>query len=232
MSSKVGKVYKIVCNITDEVYIGSTCSTMNTRMTAHRGDARRGLKGACMSSKIINRGDYNVNVIEEFPYENDIHTRWRERHYYDTIENINKVPPIRSPEEKRKVQSDANKARRQCPLFRKAEKERLAKYNIDNAEYLAEKNKKYRTENAEQIRITKAKHYQANTETVKNNVREYYQNNIEKVATSNHERYDKSKRDGKHDSAPCGCGGSYTYSTKNRHEKTVKHLKWVANSLA
>ena len=231
MSSVIGKVYKIVCNITDEVYIGSTCQTMRNRMNSHRGDARRGYKNVCMSSIIINRGDYKVDVLEEFPYENENQRRWRERHYYDMIENINKTPPIRSAEEKRKYQSDVNKARRLCPIFCKAEKERMRILRINNVEKLAAQGKKYREDNAEQIRITKARHYQANAETVKSNVREYYQNNIEKVATYNHERYEKAKKDGKHVGVSCGCGGSYNMTTKTRHCRTLKHTKWIEDGM-
>jgi len=234
--SSVGKVYKIVCNITKEVYIGSTGTKMSDRMTAHRSDARRAVYGGCKSMDIINRGNYDVVILEEFPYQDDTHKRWRERHYYDTIENVNKCPPIRTEEEKRQLNIERCRARgqkkRQDPEHVKREKERTAKYREENVEYLAEQAKNYRINNAEQVRVTKANHYQANKEKVKNDVEKYRQNNAEKVAAGCRRRYEKAKSEGKHDSIPCGCGGSYTLSYKKCHETTTKHTNWVADSLA
>jgi hypothetical protein len=35
-----GKIYKIVCKITGDVYFGSTIQSLNTRMREHRRDAK------------------------------------------------------------------------------------------------------------------------------------------------------------------------------------------------
>ena len=52
-----GKIYKIVCNITGEIYIGSTIKTLNDRLTINKND-----KG-CMSIEIINRGEKKKKKI-------------------------------------------------------------------------------------------------------------------------------------------------------------------------
>ena len=36
-----GKIYKIVCNKTGLVYIGSTCKTLETRLKGHMNDCKR-----------------------------------------------------------------------------------------------------------------------------------------------------------------------------------------------
>ena len=54
-----GKIYKIVCNITNEVYIGSTIERLEERLSIHKTAKRKN----CMSRNIINRGDYKIELI-------------------------------------------------------------------------------------------------------------------------------------------------------------------------
>ena len=56
-----GKIYKIVCNITGEVYIGSTKNTLEYRLQRHKMDK------TCISRNIINRGDYEMKLIKNYP---------------------------------------------------------------------------------------------------------------------------------------------------------------------
>ena len=75
-------IYEIVCNITGERYIGSTKQKLNKRMTSHRDKKR---KCKCSSKQIINRGDYQVNILEEGDFNKDE----REQYYMDSLPNIN-----------------------------------------------------------------------------------------------------------------------------------------------
>ena len=59
---QLGKIYKIVCRITGEVYVGSTCeTTLARRLAAHRNhckDYYEKSRGSYVSSfNIILRGD-------------------------------------------------------------------------------------------------------------------------------------------------------------------------------
>jgi len=68
---QLGKIYKIVCNITDECYIGSTCqSTLAQRLSKHVSSSKlyKLLKGKkCRSHSIIERGNYNIYLVESYP---------------------------------------------------------------------------------------------------------------------------------------------------------------------
>ncbi len=49
-----GKIYKIVCNTTGLVYIGSTCEpTLARRLAGHRGAYNAFLKGKCKKSSSL-----------------------------------------------------------------------------------------------------------------------------------------------------------------------------------
>ena len=59
-----GKIYKIECNVTRKVYIGSTCEpTLARRLTKHVTDYKRYLKGTSRyisSFKILENDDVSM----------------------------------------------------------------------------------------------------------------------------------------------------------------------------
>ena len=68
---KQGKIYKIECNVTGLIYIGSTCKKkLSGRMTNHRYDYKKYLKGKkkyLSSFKVMENKDYVIILIEDFP---------------------------------------------------------------------------------------------------------------------------------------------------------------------
>lgn len=86
----LGKVYKIVCNVSGEIYIGSTTQpTLAMRLATHKQQTN-----TCKSKQIIARGDYSIILIENFPCNNRDELHSRERHYIDTNCCINKKKPL------------------------------------------------------------------------------------------------------------------------------------------
>jgi hypothetical protein len=81
---QIGKIYKIVCNITDECYIGSTCEpTLAMRLSKHVACYKRWKSGNCgkvTCYDIIDRGDYKILLIECFPCNNKDELNSREGH--------------------------------------------------------------------------------------------------------------------------------------------------------
>ena len=88
-----GKIYKIVCNESGEVYIGSTVQNLNRRLNAHRYTH-------CSARQIINRGNYEIILLEEYPCNSDLEMRMREQYWLDEIQNINKYRAYISEEER------------------------------------------------------------------------------------------------------------------------------------
>lgn len=90
----VGKIYEIRCNITGERYIGQTMEpTLARRLAGHRSMYNRYLAGAtggCSSFQIIDRGDYQILLLEEIPNSpsRDL-LRARERWWIDNTECVN-----------------------------------------------------------------------------------------------------------------------------------------------
>jgi len=67
------KIYKIVCNTTGQIYIGSTYLTLEERLKKHEQNYRLYMRGKWMygsSNEIIKNGNYNIELIKNFPCKN------------------------------------------------------------------------------------------------------------------------------------------------------------------
>lgn len=101
-----GKIYKIHCNITNEIYIGSTIYTLETRLRGHL------CFKDCLSKNIIDRGDYEIILIKDYPCNNKQELLWEERRHLENNICINKRLPIITEEEhkqNKKIYRDNNK---------------------------------------------------------------------------------------------------------------------------
>ena len=87
-------IYEIVCNETNERYIGSTFEpTLSRRLTVHKADLKRSNKRCCRSAQIIGRGNYYINLLETVDTKQRDVLRMKEREWYDKLPNINKNRP-------------------------------------------------------------------------------------------------------------------------------------------
>ena len=62
-----GKIYKIVCNQSNKVYIGSTTLTLHKRLINHKSDSKSTTRRKCKSTEIIINNDYYIELIEDYP---------------------------------------------------------------------------------------------------------------------------------------------------------------------
>lgn len=85
------KIYKIIDNTNDNVYIGITKQKLYQRLNNHKQDFKRG--SALMSREIIKNGDYKIELIEETDDKS------RERYWIENTECINVVVPGRTRKE-------------------------------------------------------------------------------------------------------------------------------------
>ncbi len=127
-----GKIYKIVCNITNEIYIGSTYRKLNDRLLVHKTTP------TCSSREIINRGNYEILLIENYACNNRYELEQRERYYIENNVCINQVIPTRTSKEYYEVNR------------KKILKEKQT-YYINNKQELQKKHKIYRQNNKEAI---------------------------------------------------------------------------------
>jgi hypothetical protein len=90
----LGKIYKIVCNITGETYIGSTCQkSLSLRLSSHKS-----IDNKTYSRQIIERDNFSIVLLEDYPCQTRDQLRARERHWIDSTVCINKNKPLTDAE--------------------------------------------------------------------------------------------------------------------------------------
>jgi len=104
--SKQGLIYEIVCNETNERYIGSTFEpTVARRIAKHREKINN-----CSSSQIIDRNNYRYGLLETVNVNSRDELRMKEREHFDKLDCINKNKPILlSGEAKERVKAKKDK---------------------------------------------------------------------------------------------------------------------------
>ena len=100
-----GKIYKIVCNETGEVYYGSTIRKyISDRIAHHRCEKK------CESKHIINRNNYYYELVEVYSCNNVYELETRERWYIENNNCINNRIPTRTMKEWYEDNTGYNKA--------------------------------------------------------------------------------------------------------------------------
>lgn len=133
------KIYKICDNSNTNIYIGSTCQSLNKRMAEHRAKYKAYLSGKydfVKSFDILKNGDYSIILIENVENcTNKEQLLRRERHYIETLDCVNKVIPGRTIKE---YYIDIKETKKQ--------------YYNDNKELIKEKIKEYQKANKKTIK--------------------------------------------------------------------------------
>ena len=95
---QLGKIYKIVCHVTGKVYVGSTREpTLSKMIGAHRSVCKSyyetNKRSCCASFQIILRGEYYIDLDDNFLCNSNDELFKNEGEWYNNIECINKIRP-------------------------------------------------------------------------------------------------------------------------------------------
>ena len=97
------KIYSIKCNKTNKEYIGSTISDLKKRLREHKSDYKsykKNKKNYISSFSIIENGDYNIMLLEEYQNcKNNFEKREREAFYILKNKCENKNIPNRTKQQ-------------------------------------------------------------------------------------------------------------------------------------
>ena len=108
------KIYKIQCNETGETYYGSTVQALSKRKSVHKDRAKHPSLGLT-STPIINRGNWNMCLVESYPCKSKEELFARERHYIETCPCVNKIINNRDIAEKKERKAARDQAYREGP---------------------------------------------------------------------------------------------------------------------
>ena len=129
MDYQNGRIYKIISDETNKIYIGSTTQPLSKRLSVHKAHYKQYLEGRyhkVSSFDLISLGPVQIILIEACPCNSKEELEARERHYINENKNIvvNKVHPTRTVKE----------------------------YYLENKEDKLKYQKEYRQENKEKIK--------------------------------------------------------------------------------
>ncbi len=105
------KIYKIVNNVNDECYVGSTTQTLNERFRGHIRDYRQYMKEGGSKITSINLFEEHgvdncrIELIENFPVQTRQELFARERVWIEKLNTVNIVIPTQTKEEYNKKYS-------------------------------------------------------------------------------------------------------------------------------
>jgi group I intron endonuclease len=104
-----GKIYKLVNNMTNDIYVGSTCSLLCERIAQHRIDSKKEKKKNILLYKFIfdNGGwaNFTIVLIELYNCNSKIELFQRERYWYDQLKpSLNAKKPYTTNNEKQEYQ--------------------------------------------------------------------------------------------------------------------------------
>ena len=102
MDYQNGKIYRIVCEETQRVYIGSTSSTLVKRLSTHKSKIKSGVNH-CAWKDFINP---KIFLIEDYPCDRKEQLLMRERYHMENTECVNLNRPIRTDTERKEQKKE------------------------------------------------------------------------------------------------------------------------------
>jgi hypothetical protein len=145
-----GKIYKLVSNKTNKIYIGSCCVPLRQRLYEHKKKFKSFVKNGKSSttSKELFKLDDKIEIIliEDYPCQSKNELERRERFYIENMICVNKRLPARSRDErveyeKRYQANHKDEIAENKKQYYSDHKEEIAEYQADHKDEIAERKK-------------------------------------------------------------------------------------------
>ena len=139
-----GKIYSVRNIIDDDVYIGSTCSSLSQRMVKHRSGSKKVKMRLYDKMQEIGVDNFYIELVEEHPCDNIEQLRRREGELIRQMGTLN----------------NRIDGRTQSEYYQDNREEKL-KYMADNREYFLQKHREYNELHREELRAKDNARYEA-----------------------------------------------------------------------
>jgi hypothetical protein len=217
-----GKIYKITSANTDKIYIGSTIRTLKQRLQGHLKSYNQWLNkmllGKITSFDIIEMNNYEIELIEEYKCKNKKELETKERYYIELYKDIvvNKKIPTRT--QKEYVEDNKDKIKQYHDQYNIDNQDKIKQYRIDNKDKIKQYHDQYNIDNQDKIKQYRIDNKDKIEKYTKEHHKQYYKDNIDII---------KQKKQTK---INCVCGSEIQKGDKAKHEKTKKHIEYIAKT--
>jgi len=174
-----GKIYKIVSDLTDMIYIGSTVQPLYKR---HHSHIRNFKRKQCKSTELIKLGETRIELIEDYPCERKEQLNAREGYYIRLYKDI--CVNVRIEGRTKQEYIEDNKVK-----IAEIQKQ----YHESHKEKIAEREKQYREANKQKIAEKSKQYYEANKEKIAEREKQYKEANKEKITEQRKKYYEAKK---------------------------------------
>jgi len=156
-----GKIYKLICDKTDKIYIGSTVQSLKQRLGLHKS------KKTCTSKQLLELGEVKIELIENYSCNTKKELETKERYYIEKYKDIvvNKCIPTRTDKE----------------YYDEVDSQRKKEKYDNNKEYYKQKSKKNYEANKDIISEKDKKYYKENKDIISEKMKQYYQKNKDEI---------------------------------------------------
>ena len=103
-----GKIYKIIDNTNDKIYIGSTVQTLQGRLRGHKSLCK---KKDINSKLILKNNNFSIELIENFPCNTKRELEIREQYFIDKLDCVNTKRAYMTKEDRLKMNRICDKKR-------------------------------------------------------------------------------------------------------------------------
>lgn len=172
-----GKIYKLVNNVDDNIYIGSTCSPLHQRLSKHKHSSKvHPYRNVYKHINEVGWENTQIILIEKYPCNDIDELLQRERYWIDKHKpKLNVVLPKRSNaeyyEDNKERFIEHNKQYREKTKDEKAKYDKI--YYENNKEKKTELSRKYYNENKHEIKETNKIYRENNKDIINQKKREY-----------------------------------------------------------
>jgi group I intron endonuclease len=160
MSEVKGKIYKLINDLNDKIYIGSsTYQYLSTRLRCHKNSSKNetGRRDSKLYKYIREKGieHFQIELIEEYTCETKQQLCEREQYWIEQLKpELNMFRAIANPNYEQECR-DKNERCERSKAFYHSHKEEILKqnklYREKNKDEISKRRKKYRDENKEEI---------------------------------------------------------------------------------
>lgn len=209
---KTGRIYKIIHNQSNIIYIGSTYNELRKRWSEHKKDFKKYLDNKKSEVSIYpyfkqyGIENFKIILIKEYQVVDKKHLYSKEQLWISKLKSINKNKTFNI---KRLYQQNYH--------FHNKEKRGIYKkeYVKLNKEKIKEFQTNYSLNNKEKIKIKNNNYYKNNKDKILKQCKNYYELNKEKISDANKKKY------------ICECGIESRVDSKARHERSKKHQNYL-----
>ena len=225
-----GKIYKLVNDVNNKIYVGSTTTTLARRKCWHKSKGTM-MPGVKIIFDDIGWDQLKIVLVESFPCNTNDELRQRERFWYDELKpDLNRIRPWVGKDEAKQEKKQRN------DQYRENNKDKIQQYKKEYRGINKDKMKQYREHNKDAIKEQTKQYYNDNKDTIKqykkqyqkdngDKIKQYYTNNKDKIKQYYTNNKNKIKQDHKQQ-VECVCGGTMRKDNLRRHIRSPKHIQY------